>query len=130
MIETFPNVAILYNILVLAKAGLAQYDAAITCYRRALELDPGFFEALSNIGAALKQKGDLDGAIDSFKQALKIKPDQVVLYRHIGKAQIERGRLIRRLKRCKRLCGSGRILVNSILFWGQLFWVKTIGNLR
>jgi protein O-GlcNAc transferase len=91
LIETFPNVAILYNILGLAKAGLAQYDAAITCYRRALELAPGFFETLSNIGDALKQKGDLDGAIDSFKQALKIKPDQVVLYRYIGKAQIEKG---------------------------------------
>ena len=91
LIETFPNAAILYNILGLAKAGLAQYDAAITCYRRALELDPGFSEALSNIGAALKQKGDLDGAIDCFKQALKLKPDQVVYYRYIGKAQIEKG---------------------------------------
>ena len=29
--------------------------------------------------------------MDNFKQALKLKPDQVVYYRYIGKAQIEKG---------------------------------------
>ena len=90
LIETFPNVALLHNILGLANAGLEKYDTAIACYRRALELNPVFFEAHTNIGVALKQKGNFDDAIDSFKKALTIKPDEVLVYRYIGLAQLEK----------------------------------------
>ena len=38
------------------------------------------------MGSALKDKGDLEAAIDSYKQALKIKPDYAEAYNNMGNA--------------------------------------------
>ena len=44
-------------------------------------------------GVALKDKGELEAAIDSYKQALKIKPDYVEAYNNMGSALKEKGEL-------------------------------------
>ena len=46
-------------------------DEAVACYRRALELKPDFAEAHCNLGGALEEMGDLQGAEDSFRAALR-----------------------------------------------------------
>lgn len=45
-------------------------------YDRALDLDPEFSAAYTNLGALLAAVGDLDGARDHFDQALRCDPDQ------------------------------------------------------
>ena len=45
------------------------------------------------MGIALKDKGDLDAAVDSYKQALKIKPDYAEAYSNMGNALRENGEL-------------------------------------
>ena len=45
-------------------------------YDRALDLDPEFAAAYTNLGALLAAVGDLDGARDHFDQALRCDPDQ------------------------------------------------------
>ncbi len=49
-------------------------DDAIELDRRAIQLDPGFYEAWNNLGVCLAYKGLTDQAMDSFRQALKINP--------------------------------------------------------
>lgn len=46
-------------------------------YDRALDLDPEFAAAYTNLGALLAAVGDLDGARDHFDQALRCDPDQL-----------------------------------------------------
>ena len=45
------------------------------------------------MGAALKDKGDLEAAIDSYQRALKIKPDHAAAYNNMGVAQKDKGNL-------------------------------------
>jgi serine/threonine protein kinase/Tfp pilus assembly protein PilF len=57
-----------------ALAAGGQLDAAIGCYRRALELEPRYAAAHNNLGLALRTKGRLDEAVACFRRALEIDP--------------------------------------------------------
>ncbi|MBL9105920.1 MAG: tetratricopeptide repeat protein [Myxococcales bacterium] len=54
----------------------ANFLDARQAYDRALDLDPEFAAAYTNLGALLAAVGDLDGARDHFDQALRCDPDQ------------------------------------------------------
>ena len=41
-----------------------QFDAAIDSYKNALKINPDYAEAHYNMGIALKDKGDLEAAIE------------------------------------------------------------------
>ena len=45
------------------------------------------------MGIALKDKGDLDAAIDSLQTGLKIKPDYAEAYNNMGNALKDKGDL-------------------------------------
>lgn len=49
-------------------------DGAESSYRRALELQPGYVEALVSLGIVLKTRGDADAAVALYDQALRIAP--------------------------------------------------------
>ena len=50
-------------------------DAAISEYRKVIDLKAGSAEAYSNLAVALKKRGDLAQAIFSLNKALELKPD-------------------------------------------------------
>ena len=93
LLERFPNSVILYNIAGACNAGLMQFDAAINNYKKALKINPYYADAYSNMGNALKDKGDLEAAIESYKQALKIKPDYAQAYNNMGNVLKDKGDL-------------------------------------
>ena len=74
MLEQFPNSVILFNIAGASNAGLRKFDAAIECYKQALNIKSDYADAYYNMGNAQKDKGDLSEAIKSYKQAIKVKP--------------------------------------------------------
>ena len=45
---------------------------ALENYIKALEIQPGFYEALNNIGSVYQQLGKLDDAIATYKKSLAI----------------------------------------------------------
>ena len=47
-------------------------DEAIAAYRRAVVFNPSFAEAYSNLGNALKDRGELDEAIAAYRQAITL----------------------------------------------------------
>jgi tetratricopeptide (TPR) repeat protein len=59
---------------------------AITCYTKALDLDPKFAQALVGLGTALKAQGDLKGAIASLRQALELDPKIALAHYNLGAA--------------------------------------------
>ena len=48
---------------------------ALVAYRTALELDPGYASALTNVGVLQFQRGELDAAIESFEASLEVAPE-------------------------------------------------------
>lgn len=57
-----------------AFGGLGRYSAAIDALRRAVELDPRYFEAWAFLAEALVQQGKTVDAMDCFENSLEIQP--------------------------------------------------------
>jgi predicted O-linked N-acetylglucosamine transferase (SPINDLY family) len=55
---------------------LNDLDAAASCLQRAVNLNPGNFDAVYNLGRAQYGKGHLERAIDSYQKALLLRPRQ------------------------------------------------------
>ena len=50
------------------------YEGAIACFRKALELDPKYANAHANLGNALKAKGQVDEAVACYQKAIALDP--------------------------------------------------------
>jgi Flp pilus assembly protein TadD len=48
-------------------------------FERAVALDPENAQALNNLGVALEQQGDFDGARGAYEKALKLKPGDLYI---------------------------------------------------
>jgi tetratricopeptide (TPR) repeat protein len=57
-----------------AQSHLSKTVEAVTSYKRAVELDPKWFEARRNLGLALAKSGDVAGATGELKKAVTLKP--------------------------------------------------------
>ena len=57
-----------------------EYDQAILCFDKAIEINNKFAEAYCNRGTAYKDKGEYDRAISDYSKALEIKPGFAVAY--------------------------------------------------
>ena len=75
LLQTFPDSAVLFNLIGAQHSKLEQLDEAIAAYKRAVEIEPSFAVAHVNMANMLKDKGELDDAIASYRRALELKPD-------------------------------------------------------
>ena len=86
------------NALAHTSLGLALYekgrpDEAMSHYREALRIDPGFFDARNNLGNALAKAGRKAEAIEQYREALRILPDSPKVLANLGLALMESDRL-------------------------------------
>lgn len=73
---------------------LKQYENAVTYYQNALELDPGYEEAINNLGITYRdagryfgeEKGDLAKALSYLEKAYSMRPDEYETLRLLGVA--------------------------------------------
>jgi tetratricopeptide (TPR) repeat protein len=72
-------------------ATAGRYDDALGHYRRALEFDAGFPDALANAGIALLRLGRLAEAITSFERMVQVAPENPVGFLYLGQALIQQG---------------------------------------
>jgi Flp pilus assembly protein TadD len=70
---------------------LGQLDRAISCYRRAIRIQPGFAEAHNDLGTAYFSKGMHQEAVASYLQAVSARPDHHVAYTNLGEAFMKLG---------------------------------------
>jgi tetratricopeptide (TPR) repeat protein len=68
-------------------------DEKIRFYSQAIRLKPDYAIAFNNRGAALKDKGDLEGAMKDYSEALRFKPDYATAFNNRGDAQRLKGEL-------------------------------------
>ncbi len=68
-----------------------QLNEAISCYQKAVELNPNDFEAYNNLGLAMQCKGEINKAINFYKKALSLNPNLDKTYYNLGIALQEKG---------------------------------------
>ena len=61
-------------------------------YKKAVELEPGFFEALANLGVVLQEQNRLAEAIETYKKVLLIQQDAKIFF-NMGTALKNEGKL-------------------------------------
>jgi Flp pilus assembly protein TadD len=69
----------------------ARLAEAVTFYRRALALHPGYVEAHQNLGSALSDLGQSDASIGCFRKALGLRPDYPMAHLNLGNALWAKG---------------------------------------
>jgi tetratricopeptide (TPR) repeat protein len=68
-------------------------DEAITHYKKALQLAPGYAAAWLDLANALEQKGKVDEAVTQYRKALQIKPDYAEARCNLGNALLQMGKV-------------------------------------
>jgi len=81
------------NNLGYALKAAGQLDEAISCYERAIQLDPGYAPVHMNLGVALKATGKLDQAIDCYRRAIEADPSFAQAHNNLANALKARGDL-------------------------------------
>ena len=71
---------------------LRNFSESIFYNQQAIRVDPDFAEAYSNLGNALKELGDLDGASQFFLKAIKLKPRFADAYNNLAGCYMQMGR--------------------------------------
>ena len=69
---------------------LEQYEQAIEAQKKALEINPDYYQSWVNLGVVYRNMGDLDQAEASYNQALAIEPDYAELHASLGVLHIVR----------------------------------------
>ena len=59
-------------------------EPALECYRRALEADPELAIAWNGLSMALRQHGDLNGAIDAACKLVELEPDDPLSHTNLS----------------------------------------------
>jgi Flp pilus assembly protein TadD len=80
-----------HNNLASALLGKGQTDEAISQYREAIHLKPGYALPHNNLGAALDEKGQTDEAISQYREAIHLKPDYSLAHNNLGAALHKKG---------------------------------------
>jgi serine/threonine-protein kinase len=81
------------NFGVIRSDGLKDHVGGIRALRRAVELSPGFAVFHSNLGHALREKGELDASIATCREAIRIDPKHAAGHHHLGLALQAKGDL-------------------------------------
>jgi Flp pilus assembly protein TadD len=57
---------------------------AVDCYQRATQVDPGLALAWNGLSLALRQQGDLDGAIRAAEKLIELEPDDPLSHTNLS----------------------------------------------
>jgi tetratricopeptide (TPR) repeat protein len=61
-----------------------KFDEAIEVYRRALEIDPGYTDAVHGMAMCYHAKGDLDGAIGVTRRHIEQAPEDILAWTNLS----------------------------------------------
>ena len=86
-----PNNADVYYDLGITLRDQGDVDAAAAAYRKAIALNPGFWEAHNNLGMLLHDLKSFDGAIAEYLEAKRLAPQESVVRNNLGNTYCDKG---------------------------------------
>lgn len=89
LIQKYPNVPMLYNILGVSQSSRKMFKEAIVNFEKAIKLDPKLLDAYNNLGIALKNYGQLLKSFGIFQDALKINPNHHLSNFNLGDLYVQ-----------------------------------------
>jgi tetratricopeptide (TPR) repeat protein len=101
-------------------------DAAIVCYKRALELEPGNPNCLGNLGNALMDAGRVDEALAAHAAAVSARPTDVGIVCNYGLGLRRAGRTEAGLAMLERACRLDP--QNAISQWNRALALLRLGR--
>jgi len=123
IIQKSPYKARPYNSLGLIYENKGDDKKALYYYNKALEIFPGYVDALNNRGLLYYKRGDDDAALFDFDRAIELKPDLVNAYNNRGLIYAQEGDLslaIMDFNQCIALNPDyARAYVNRGLVWAR-----------
>ncbi len=84
---------LLLSLVVLTWRQTAVYHNLVTLYTATLTRNPGCWMAHYNLGIALNEQGDTDGAIAHYRQALDLRPSYWEAHYNLGRLLVQRGQV-------------------------------------
>jgi tetratricopeptide (TPR) repeat protein len=81
-----------HNNLGLLLRDTRRLDEAIVCFRKTLEVDPGWFEAYNNLGLTLEAADRWDEACAAYEEAIRREPRFAAARQNLGRALLTLGR--------------------------------------
>lgn len=102
-----PDNALFYYDLGIFQKMARRPDEAIASYRRAIELNPRFIEAMVNLGNLLKETGSIEEAIDCYRHVLGLHPGHARALENISIVLKQQGRTAELTELCQQLLASG-----------------------
>jgi Tfp pilus assembly protein PilF len=66
-------------------------EMAIKYYKKAIAIDPYYYQAYFNLGNAYFEKGFIDESITEYRNAIKINPSSADVYNNLGSAYLAKG---------------------------------------
>lgn len=79
------------------------YAEAKTLYLKAIELDPGYCDAMDNLGQLLREQNKIDEAISWYQKSLEIAPDNPVALQNLALAYSLQGKTEKALEEYEKL---------------------------
>jgi len=61
-----------------------KYDEAIAVYRKALEVDPAYTDAVHGLAMCYQAKGDIDAAIELTKKHIEQAPEDILAFTNLS----------------------------------------------
>ena len=61
-----------------------KYDEAIEVYRKALEVDPGYTDAVHGLAMCYQAKGDIDSAIEVTRKHIEQAPEDILAFTNLS----------------------------------------------
>ena len=96
-VVTTPLVAIcgvlLLSLVFLTWRQTAVYHNLVTLYTATLTKNPGCWMAHYNLGIALNDEGDADGAIAHYRQAVELRPGYAEAHYNLGRLLVQKGQI-------------------------------------
>ncbi|MEH2390101.1 MAG: tetratricopeptide repeat protein, partial [Nostoc sp.] len=68
-------------------------DAAVAAYEKAIQLNPNYATAYSNLGIALREQKKLDAAVAAYEKAIQLNPNYATAYNNLGNALSDQKKL-------------------------------------
>jgi len=84
---------VLFLLVALTWRQTAVYNNLVTLYTATLKRNPGCWMAHYNLGIALSEQDDTDGAIGHYRQALDLRPSYAEAHYNLGRLLVQEGQL-------------------------------------